>query len=139
MKLKSSRLIQLEVKADQGHILKFDQSLTKFSKNQSNLSNFDKKTPQIRNLTTCLNLYPVPLPNLSTRHSPSPIHTEYDPSVALLPVAPEPSPAAILLLSGAFVRRPTQGKPPPPRSSILQSQPLFFHAARPPLLAVVVA
>jgi hypothetical protein len=53
-------------------------------------------------------------------------------SVTLLPVAPEPAPAAILPLSGAFARRPARGKPPPPRSSTPQPPPLFFHAARPP-------
>jgi hypothetical protein len=63
-------------------------------------------------------------------------------TAAIEPLIPEPSlgepsPAAILLLSAAFARRPARGKLPPPRSYLHpQPPPLFFHAARPSPLQI---
>jgi hypothetical protein len=103
---------------------KFDKVRLKFSKVRSNLSKLGKKRRP--------GLNPVPRPQVAGSPSPSSParhRRSTNPSIALFPVAPQPSPAAILPLSGAFARRPARGKPPPPRSSIPQPQPLFFHAA----------
>jgi hypothetical protein len=59
MKLKASRPIQVERKADQDRILKFDQSLMKFDYNSIKLYQIyqnSAKIRRIRNLVTCHNL-----------------------------------------------------------------------------------
>jgi hypothetical protein len=96
---------------------KFDKVRLKFSKVRSNLSKLGKKTAA------------RPQPGSPSPSSPARHRRSTNPSIALFPVAPQPSAAAILPLSGAFARRPARGKPPPPWSSIPQPQPLFFHAA----------